>query len=310
MHVAEAVDEYLYALRSRAAETRRSSQVALREFAAWCREQQIQLETLSQSHIRRYSEYLHKRGARRGGTLATESIHTYLMRVKTFLSWASREDTLEDIISEKLAKRIDMPGHEHKVIEVFTGEQYQALYDACVHEHYEQTIYRDRAILSVLIDTGIRASELCGLTLEHVFFFDDDSFIRVVGKGRKEREVGLGATSRKLLRVYIHRWRKAAKSERRVFVNRMGRPMTPRGLNEMLDRLEEWSGITNVRVSCHTFRHTFACQYLLQGGDVYKLSRLLGHNSVRVTERYLGAVKAKQARQGGHSVLDHLKDHL
>ncbi len=62
------------------------------------------------------------------------------------------------------------------------------------------------------------------------------------------------------------------------------------------------------RVSPHTFRHGFACAYLIAGGDLYKLSRLMGHTSVKVTERYLGAIKARQARQGGYSVLDHLKD--
>ncbi len=142
---------------------------------------------------------------------------------------------------------------------------------------------------------------------KNVFITGDDPFIRVLGKGRKQREVGLGATSRKLLRVYIVRWRKADKAERHVFVNRMGEPMTPGGLNTMLYRLEQWSGVTGVRVSCHTFRHSYACAFLLQGGDVYRLSRLLGHTSIRVTERYLGAIQSRQARQGG-SVLDRLKD--
>jgi len=82
--------------------------------------------------------------------------------------------------------------------------------------------------------------------------------------------------------------------------------MTPSGLNTILDRLEQWSGITGVRVSCHTFRHTFACLFLLQGGDLYKLSRLLGHTSVRVTEIYVRSISAQQARRTSESVLDHL----
>jgi integrase/recombinase XerD len=308
MRIMDAVSDYLYAIKHRSDQTQRSSHGALHEFAAWCIDQGIELEALSQATLRRYSDHLHTRAARRGGTLSPGAVHTYLMRVKAFLSWCSREDTLEDIVSEKLARRLELPASEHKVIEVFTPEQYQALYNACAHERYEPTIHRDRAILAVLLDTGVRASELCGLTLEMVFFFEDDSFLRVCGKGKKQREVGIGARCRKLLRVYITRWRKARKAERHVFVNRMGQPMTPSGLNTILDRLEAWSGITGVRVSCHTFRHTFSCLFLLQGGDLYKLSRLLGHTSVRVTERYVQAITAQQARRTSESVLDHLKD--
>ncbi len=265
MRIVDAVSDYLYAIKHCSDQTQRSSALALHEFAAWCEQAGIELETLSQATLRRYSDHLHTRGARRGGTLSTGAVHTYLMRVKAFLSWCSREDTLEDIVSEKLAAQLAIPTAPQNVLQIFTPEQYKALSDACAHEYYEPCIHRDRAILAVLLDTGIRASELCGLTLEMIFFFEDDSFLRVCGKGRKQREVGIGARCRKLLRVYITRWRKARKAERHVFVNRMGRPMTPSGLNTILDRLQAWSGITGVRVSCHTFRHTFSCLFLLQG---------------------------------------------
>jgi integrase/recombinase XerD len=305
MRIVDAVSDYLYAIKHRSDQTQRSSALALHEFASWCEEAGIELEALSQATLRRYSDHLHTRAARRGERLSTGAVHTYLMRVKAFLSWCSRED-FEDIVSEKLAARLALPTMPQNVLQIFTPEQYKALSDACAHEYYEPCIHRDRAILAVLLDTGIRASELCGLTLEMVFFFEEDSFLRVCGKGRKQREVGIGVRCRKLLRVYITRWRKAHKAERHVFVNRMGRPMTPSGLNTILDRLQAWSGITGVRVSCHTFRHTFSCMFLLQGGDLYKLSRLLGHTSVRVTERYVQAITAQQARRTSESVLDHL----
>ena len=301
MLVVHAVQEYLCALTNRSPHTRRCAKVALGQFADWCQEQGIELECVKAAVVNRYTDYLRKR------ELSPSSMHTYTMRIKAFLTWCAREETLEDLISERVARRVDVPRRDEKVIEVFTAAQYKALYDACAQERYEPTIYRDRAILSLLMDTGVRAAELCGLTLENVYITGDDPFIRVLGKGRKQREVGLGATSRKLLRVYIVRWRKADKAEQHVFVNRMGEPMTPGGLNTMLYRLEQWSGVTGVRVSAHTFRHSYACAYLLQGGDVYKLSRLMGHTSIRVTERYLQAVSARQARQG-ESVLDRLKD--
>lgn len=83
------------------------------------------------------------------------------------------------------------------------------------------------------------------------------------------------------------------------------------GLEQIIRPIGSRARIKGVRVSPHTFRHTYATLYLLNNnGDIYKLSRLMGHTSVKVTERYLGAIKAKQAREGGQSVLDQLKKDL
>src|SRR6266566_4296804 len=83
--------------------------------------------------------------------------------------------------------------------------------------------------------------------------------------------------------------------EQNVFISRTGEALTVHGLAQLIEQLEETSRIRDVRVSPHTFRHTYAVQYLLNGGDIYKLSRLMGHTSVKITERYLQAVNAKQA---------------
>ncbi|HYT34088.1 MAG TPA: site-specific integrase, partial [Ktedonobacteraceae bacterium] len=80
------------------------------------------------------------------------------------------------------------------------------------------------------------------------------------------------------------------------------------GLEQIITQLGERAHITGVRCSPHTLRHTWAVRYLLNGGDLYKLSRLMGHTSVKITERYVASMRAWQARQGGQSVLDHLKD--
>ena len=82
--------------------------------------------------------------------------------------------------------------------------------------------------------------------------------------------------------------------------------MTVTGLDQMLYRLGRRAKIKGVRISAHTWRHTFAINFLTQGGDVYVLSRLMGHESVQVTEVYLRAVKATQARKASKSVLDNL----
>ena len=159
----------------------------------------------------------------------------------------------------------------------------------------------------MLLDTGVRASELVGLTLDCTWLDPDDSYLKVMGKGRKEREVPLGRTARTALRRYITRYRKPrTAAEQHVFLGRTGEPLQVSGLEQIVRPIGQRARIKGVRCSPHTFRHTFACQYLLAGGDIYKLSRIMGHTSVKVTEKYLSSVKAKQARQG-ESVLDRLK---
>jgi site-specific recombinase XerD len=97
---------------------------------------------------------------------------------------------------------------------------------------------------------------------------------------------------------YINLYRKPHdESEKRVFMNRYSVPISPTGVDQLLDDIKKRTGITGVRVSAHTFRHTFACTYLEQGGEIYKLSRLLGHSSVEVTEEYLKSFKQRAARK-------------
>jgi len=203
-----------------------------------------------------------------------------------------------------MVKRIAMPGVEQKIITIVAPEVFKRLYDAC-DERYEGYIQRNRAILCLLIDTGIRVSELCTLTLDCVFFSEDDNFVRVYGKGRKQREVGFGQRTRKALRNYILRYRHASKSEVHVFVSHLDGPLTQSGIDQMLRQLASKAGIT-MNIHAHLFRHTFAVNYLKAGGDVYKLSRLLGHASVVITEKYLRAFQQRDARQGNISVLDSL----
>jgi site-specific recombinase XerD len=82
-----------------------------------------------------------------------------------------------------------------------------------------------------------------------------------------------------------------------VFLNVCGQPLLPNGVEQLLERVKEQAGIQGVRVAAHTFRHTFARMYLDQGGDVYKLSRLMGHTDVKTTERYLKEFTSREARK-------------
>lgn len=216
----------------------------------------------------------------------------------------------DDLLPERVTKKLDMPRKEVRVIPVFTPTQVNQLFKACERPRdiqYPWIAERDKAIVAVLLDTGIRQAELCGLTLDRVRLDKQDSYIIVFGKGRKEREIGLAQTSRQQLHRYIHRFRPHVSGVNRVFLTRDRRPLAAHGLEAVMLRLKATTGITDMRCSCHDFRHTFAYNYLANGGDLFKLSRLLlGHTDITTTQGYLRAFQSRDARKG-FSVLDNLR---
>lgn len=227
----------------------------------------------------------------------------YAQVLKTWLRYLASED----LVPPKLPAKLKMPHCEQKVIQTFTPGQLRALQRACDREVFPELRFRDRALIALLADTGIRVSELVRLELEHLHFDRQDAYVTVCGKGRKERQVGLGVTARQALHTYVHRHRRAPADQRVVFLSRDHLPLNPGGVDQLIKRLGRWAGIEGVRCSAHTFRHTFAVNYLAAGGDVYKLARLLGHESVTTTELYLRAFQAQQARRDTRSVLDALR---
>ena len=173
----------------------------------------------------------------------------------------------------------------------------------CLKECNGHLQQRDRAILAVLAETGIRASELCELTIGNTHLDPERLPLSVfTAKGINGEKSGLekgpGANSARICACIV--WTLCGTEP--VFVSRQRKQLLAGGLRHIVYRLGEWAYITGVRCSPHTFRHTFACNYLLQGGDIYVLSRLMGHTSVKITERYLKAIKATEARQTGKRI--------
>jgi site-specific recombinase XerD len=266
-------------------------------FIAWAHEQGVtEIEGITAPLVRRYQDHLHTRETRTGKPLDTFTLHGHTRAIRTLLFWAASEE----LIDEKAARRVSLPKRAVKVMPTLSPPQIARIFDACAESAYPD---RDRAILAVLIDTGIRASELCGLTLDRAHFSADDAYLLVHGKGRKSREVGLGKRSRSLLYKYVHRYRTADSGERHVFVGRGGRPLAPEGLDRVLYRLRDAAGLDGVRVGAHVWRHSYAFAYIAAGGDLMRLCRLMGHSSVMVTQGYLTAFSAREARRG-YSVLD------
>jgi site-specific recombinase XerD len=262
-----------------------------------------ELEGITAPLVRRYIEYrrsTHRRStpsARYGKMLDSHTLHGHVRVIRALLHWAAREDLLE----EKVAKRIALPRKEEKVLGILQPAHLDKLFAVCEKAETPEYVARDRAILSLLLDTGLRASELCGLTLERVVFTGEGAHLVLHGKGRKQRIVGLGKKARLALHRYVYRHRPATEDSR-VFVSKRGTPLTTEGLDRLLYRLRDRAGIEGVRCSAHTFRHTYAVRFLEAGGDIYTLKTLMGHSTVVVTEGYLKQFRPKQ----GSSVLDAL----
>jgi integrase/recombinase XerD len=255
----------------------------------------VELEAVTLAQLRQFLNFLinsdsSKRfpDAVRKGRLAPATVGTYVAMVKAFFHWCFNEELIE----ANPAARLKKPQVPKKVRPTLTPDQVEKLLSACDTE--TRAGFRDYVMLLVLLDTGMRVSELCGLRLSHV----QPRYVKVFGKGQKEREIGLHPGVSKLLWKYIHKYRVLfGVQDDHVFVGEKG-PLTVSGVETIFDNLVQRSGITDIPVTPHVMRHTFAKRYLKNGGDLFKLSRELGHSSVQVTGNiYLADFKSEDARE-------------
>jgi integrase/recombinase XerD len=152
-------------------------------------------------------------------------------------------------------------------------------------------------MIMLLYDTGIRLSELISLDFRKIDF--NQSCLVVNGKGNRERTVPFGREARRTLWRYMTSFRPEPDSPQviQMFLTNKGLPLKPRAVQSMLSRLGKRAGISEVRCSPHTLRHTFAKQYLMCGGDVFSLQRILGHSSLEVVKIYINLLSSEICRQ-------------
>jgi len=188
----------------------------------------------------------------------------------------------EGYLAENPAARVELLKTAKTLIVALNDEQIRRL--LAVPNRKTFTGLRDYTILSLLLDTGLRLSEVTGLRLGDLNF--NESYIKVRGKGAKERLVPIQPKLKKLLKQYLlHRGSEIDNDF--VFVTIDNTPISNRGLQERFEIISGKAGVNEVRTSPHTWRHTFARLYILNGGDAFSLKQILGHNSYETVNRYV-----------------------
>ncbi len=191
----------------------------------------------------------------------------------------------EEMIDDDPTAAVDMPRLGRRLPDTLNVDEIDRIIGAIDLSTPEGA--RNRAMLEVLYSSGLRVSELITLRMNNLYF--DVGFIRIRGKGDKERLVPIGRTALKYLRIYIEEVRPhvqiAPGFENFVFLNRRGKGLSRVMIFKIIKDLALKAGI-HKQVSPHTFRHSFATHLIEGGADLRAVQEMLGHESITTTEIY------------------------
>ncbi|MEZ4870430.1 MAG: tyrosine-type recombinase/integrase [Caldilineaceae bacterium] len=243
-------------------------QTRLGGFATWTAAQDIHhLSAITSSHIRLYYIHLQEKN------LSSHTVHTCARAIRAFLNFCVSEELLD---KSPMAK-VGLPQRDKLQPNYLTADEVLRLVDACQTE-------RERAIVLMLLDTGLRATELCNLDGGAIDHTTGAVTVRR-GKGRKDRTVFIGNRTRKQLLRYYRRYGKPGEDDPLFHSEKTGERLTRWGLRQMLGRVGRRC---NVDVSPHKLRRTFATWVWKSGIDVHTLRDLMGHSDLTTLPAYLG----------------------
>lgn len=209
---------------------------------------------------------------------ATTSQHSY-SSLRSFYSWME----LDGFIDRNPMLKVSKPKRRRTLIETFSNEQLVIMIDSCEPKTFIGI--RDRAFLLLILDSAIRISELCSLKQADISWVDNRA--KVVGKGDVERNVCFSATTAEALRLYVARRNSQKVGHDFLFVSIAGKAMGRNALTIIMrDRCTK-AGITGVRCTPHTLRHTAAVNFIRNGGNAFELQKLLGHTTLEMTKKYV-----------------------
>jgi integrase/recombinase XerD len=220
-------------------------------------------------------------------------------------TWALKEN----LVVANIIRALDWPKPEQRAIIPFTQSDLRAMLAALDRSapytrpgkrecsHSLGAAVRNRAILLLLLDTGVRASELCELKLTDTDL--SNRRILVMGKGKKERFIPLSPSTAQALWRYISTRPTPQDNTDRTFLTPVGRALDRHDLLKILRRIGHRAGVADVHP--HRFRHTFAITFLRNGGNAYALQEILGHSSMTMVRRYLALAQTDLEQAHRHA---------
>lgn len=283
----DALDEWCLTMRSlnRSPETIRTYSTSVRQLDAFTASA-VTVDEVTPALIRRYLTHV----------LGIHSAATAVTRwggLLSFFKWA----TGEGFCAPNPMLGVQRPAKPEQVVDILTDDQIRALLDACRGSSFDHL--RDMAIIRVYLTTGMRLSECAGITVDGLNV--KAQVVRVMGKGRREREVHLADQTALALTRYLRARRlhpKAATTDR-LWLGKFG-AFTRDGIEQMLQRRGKQAGVP---VHAHLFRHHFAHKWLAAGGTEGGLMGTAGWRSRQMLDRYGRSAAAERARSE-HARLD------
>ncbi|MDG1147062.1 MAG: site-specific tyrosine recombinase XerD [Crocinitomicaceae bacterium] len=232
-------------------------------------------ETITHESLQQFIHELYELG------LSARSQARIISGIKQFFTFLILDDEIENDPS----KLLELPRIGRKLPEVLTIEEIDSIIETIDLSTNEG--HRNKAIIETLYSCGLRVSELVNLRFEELFF--NEKFIRIIGKGNKQRLVPVSPSVEKEIGIYVNNFRchKAIKpgNESFVFLNRRGAKLTRVMIFTIVKQLVEKAQIKK-NVSPHTFRHSFATHLLEGGANLRAIQEMLGHESITTTEIY------------------------
>jgi len=279
MTVKDALDSFILEQRLRGStdKTIRGYQGFIGQFITWLSGTGVEtIGVLTIDHVRQYQLYLGTRDCdNKYQKLTRRTVRTYMRSVRIFLAFCFNESYIKEPIHQSLK----LPKAEKPVIEILSENEIGQLLG-----YFDDDVLnrRNRAIVCLMLDCGLRLSEVAGIKTGDID--QNKDYIKVMGKGRKGRIVPIGRKVREALLAYIQV--RPSPISGPLFLSVLETPITPDGIVQLMNRLKKQTGIS--RLHAHLLRHTFATNFLVYGlGDVYELSRILGHSDIRITEGYV-----------------------
>ena len=233
------------------------------------------MESVTLQELQDFQQYLYNKG------ISARSQARITSGIKAFYRFLIYEGTLQDDPTALL----DAPKIGFHLPDILSIEEIEAIIRVIDLSTPEG--HRNRAMVEIMYGCGLRVSELVNMKISQLYF--DEGFIKVLGKGNKERFVPIGEMAKKMILLYQNGARQQVKikkgEEDYLFLNRRGRHLTREMVFMLVKKWAKEAGIEKT-ISPHTFRHSFATHLIDGGADLRAVQQMLGHESITTTEIY------------------------